>query len=84
MNMRFIDEVHRFERLALLIRLENTGPPDELAKTFNVTPRTLYRLLDDMKEVGAPICYDKKRQSYYYKNEGKFIIRFEYKTEESE
>ena len=32
-----------------------------------------------MKELGAPIKYNKERESYYYEFEGKFKIYFEQK-----
>lgn len=71
------------ERLDQLIRLKATGSPVELADYLNVTERTVYRMINKLKEIGCPIYYDKERNSYCYKCKGKIVIKFEeFKEEE--
>lgn len=64
------------ERLDFLIRKKSTGTPTELARRLEMSERNLYYILGTMKMRGAPIAYCKKRKSYYYHQEGQFLIGF--------
>jgi hypothetical protein len=44
-----MDYPHRIERIDQLIRIENTGTPDELAAKLKMTARSVYRYIADMK-----------------------------------
>lgn len=66
----------RLETLDNLIRTRSTGTPENLAKRLSISVRSLYHFLDVMRDLGAPICYNKASQSYYYKESGSFSIRF--------
>ena len=75
--MSIIDNKNKLERLDHLIRIKATGTPEELACKFDTTKRTIYRTINELKEIGCPIYYSKERDSYCYKYEGKLIIKFE-------
>jgi len=75
--MNVIDIKDKLERINTLIRLRATGTPKDLAKKLNITERTVYRLIKQLKDMGCPIYYDKHRGSYCYKEEGKLIFKFE-------
>lgn len=64
--MTFFDHIDRIKRLHLLIRHKSTGSPSELADRMDVSRSTLFRHLDDLRSMGAPIAYEKDRQTYYY------------------
>ncbi len=71
--------LHFFTRLELadfLISRRSTGRPSKLAKRLGISERTLYDFLEMMKDLGAPICYCKQSESYYYKEKGCFHVRF--------
>ena len=74
--MNVLDFKERIERLDHLIKQKATGSPEELAKRFNCTERTIYRMISQLKEMGCPVYYDKTRQSYCYEKEGclKFVF----------
>ena len=58
--MRFIDQIHRIERIDQLIRLKATGNPSELALKIGISESQLYEVLNIMKkELGGPILYSK-------------------------
>jgi len=59
-----------------LISREKTGTPTELSKKLKVSERQVYNYLDLLKEMGAPIDFCRKRQTYYYKEDGGFNFRF--------
>lgn len=67
---------YRLARLDYLIRTKTTDTPAALAKRLGISVRTLYEFLDMMRALDAPICYCKKRKSYYYKEPGEFNMRF--------
>jgi len=56
--------------------LKATGTPKELAEKIDVSERLLYDYLNEMKELGAPIYYDKERCCYCYSEEVKFEFGF--------
>jgi hypothetical protein len=68
-----INRLHTVDRL---IHIRGTGTPGCLARHLNISERSLYELIRLMKEMGAPIGYDKLRQSYYYEEEGRFDFSF--------
>lgn len=68
--------ITRLERLDQLIRIKSTGTPFQLAMRLNISERTLYHILNEMRIHGAPIQYSRSRQTYYYERKGEFYIRF--------
>ena len=41
-----------------------------------MSKRNLYRIINDMREDGFPIAFDRRRGSYYYENEVVFVFKF--------
>ncbi|MGW8121803.1 hypothetical protein ACV07N_04015 [Roseivirga echinicomitans] len=76
-----VKQLERIERLHNLIRLKATGPAKECAQRLKISERQLFRILEDMKNLGAPIDYDKARGSYYYINQVKWRFGFKAKKE---
>jgi predicted DNA-binding transcriptional regulator YafY len=66
----------RLQTIDYLIRIKGTGKPAQLAKRLRISERTLYEFLKMMKDLGAPIEYDRYKESYYYTEKGGFNIRF--------
>ena len=58
--------IERISRLHRLIQEEITGTPRELAFKFNVSERSIYLMIDWLKDYGATIKYDRKRKTYFY------------------
>ena len=61
-------------RIDHLIRIKGTGRPKDLADRLGVSRRSVFFYLNFMKERGAPIKYCFDRKSYYYDEEGSFIV----------
>ena len=68
--------IQRFKRIDALIQNKSTGTPAQLAEKLNISVSTLYDFIAVMKELGAPIKYDKSARRYYYEASGNFDIRF--------
>ncbi len=64
--MNFIIQIDRYRKIDELIQNECTGTPKEFAKKIGVGRSHLYRLLDKMKDNGAPIKYQRKHSTFIY------------------
>lgn len=65
-------QIALLERVDQLIRLKATGRPKQLAERLEVSEATIFRIIETMKEMNAPVCYDLSRQSYIYTEIAKF------------
>ena len=74
------DIFDRLTRIDYLIRIKGTGTPAQLAERLNVSERTIYDYISFMKSLGCPIKFDSYRESYFYEEEGSFIIAFHAKS----
>ena len=74
--MKLIQQLNQLERLDALIRRKATGTPRELARKFSVSERTVYNLLETLRQMGAEIEYCHSRCSYYYTIQMKFRYGF--------
>jgi len=54
------------------IKRKGTGNAEELSECLKVCPRTIYQLLDELRNLGASISYNKKRRSYCYMQDTEF------------
>lgn len=66
----------RIRYVDFLIRTKATGSAKQLAKKLQLSPRTTLEHIRVMKDLGCPIKYCRKRNSYYYDEEGKVVISF--------
>jgi predicted DNA-binding transcriptional regulator YafY len=69
--------LERLERIDRLIRIKGTGTPAELAARLKMSERNIYQYLNLMRDLGAPIKFDPYRETYYYSEEGQFVICFQ-------
>lgn len=67
--MALFDIINRAERIHRLIRSESTGSPSQFARKLGISRRQLYNLLDEFKDFGAEIKYDRSKRSFYYVND---------------
>jgi predicted DNA-binding transcriptional regulator YafY len=63
--MKYLENLAQLERIEALARKNATGTPKELAKKINVSERTIYRLIKNMKTKKIPIEFCRKRNSYF-------------------
>jgi predicted DNA-binding transcriptional regulator YafY len=64
--MKLSEKIKKLEFLHELIESEHTGSPQQLAGRINVSRRTLFRCLLDIKDLGFRISYCSYRQTYYF------------------
>ena len=73
---KLFDQIKLIERIDRLIRLKATGNPKTLAKKINVSESTIYRLIETIKELGAPVEYNLLYKSYIYTEDVNFFCGF--------
>lgn len=74
--MRFPSSYKRLMRLDDLIRRRATGSPSQLAQKLELSLSSTYGYLRYMKELGCPIVYSRREQTYYYREEGRLFMGF--------
>lgn len=65
--------LNRLEYIDQLIRLESTGNAYELGQKLNISRRHIYRLLEELKDLGASIVYLRQSNSYVYSKPCKLV-----------
>lgn len=71
--MSFIRYINRLKYLDYMIRKKATGDLETFAKKNNLSKRGLSDVLNEMKEMGFPIKFDRSRRTYYYDEEGEMV-----------
>lgn len=72
--MSLIDHLYLLQRVHDRIEHKSTGTPKEFADRLHISERTLYRIMEELKDLGADIAYSTERSSYVYNNEVKINI----------
>jgi len=73
---KLLQQIELIERIDQLIRLKATGTPKNFARRLSISDASLYRLIDTLKEMGAPIEFSVVYQSYIYSSEVNFMCGF--------
>lgn len=74
--MKLLESLDRIDRIDQLVRLKATGTPKRLAQKLEISERSVHRLIDMMKNMGAPIYYSISRQCYCYEKDVEFRFGF--------
>ncbi|GAB3431235.1 hypothetical protein [Niabella aquatica] len=67
----------RIKKINDYICRADTGKPKELAIKLKLSESQLYQYINVMKQLGAPIVYCRKKNTYYYTKPGSFSLGFE-------
>jgi bacteriocin-like protein len=65
--------IERVQFIDKLIRKKATGNIRVLAKKLNLSKSGTEKFIHEMKEIGFPITYCKKQNTYLYEHEGKMV-----------
>ena len=66
--------INRIRYIDSLVRIKGTGNADQLAKRMDLSRSVTLSYISAMKQEGFPIKYCRKRNSYYYSEEGRMTI----------
>lgn len=75
--MQLFETIDRLHRMHQLIQREATGTPEEFAGRFNIKRRQLYNILEEFKDYGACIRYNRVKNSFYYENNFEVYVKIE-------
>jgi len=75
--MSFIEKYQKIEAVHQLIKMKATGTPDEFANHIQKSRRCIYNIIDELKEMGANISYNRNRQSFEYLNNFDLSLRID-------
>ena len=59
--MQLFETIDRAQRIHRMIQKSATGTPSEFAERLHISRRLLYYLLDELKDFGAEIAYDRTK-----------------------
>ena len=71
--MSIIRHIQRLKFIDLMVRKKATGDLDTFSRKIRLSKRGLLNVIQDMKEMGFPIRYDRKLKSYYYHEDGELV-----------
>ncbi len=71
--MALSDKKEKLDYLLKLIETENAGTAKELSKRICVSPRTVERLISELRNEGYHIDFCAQRESYYLIDNDVFI-----------
>ncbi len=74
--MNYSDYMKKLSFLNDLLKQGDTGTAEDLAGKLNVSRRTVFRYLDELRINGAVIGYSKTKKTYYLENNFNFHINF--------
>lgn len=72
--MQLFETINRARQMHCYIQREATGSPDKFAEQLHVSRRMLYYLLEELKDFGAEIGYNRNKETFYYKNHFEFDL----------
>jgi hypothetical protein len=67
--MNLLERIDRMHRIHKLIQHEATGTPSEFAKKLHLSRGHLYFILDEFKDYGAIIKFNRKRGTFVFCND---------------
>ena len=69
--------IERIKAMDQLIQMKATGTAEEFAGKLNISRSTLMEYIDVLKQMEAPIAFDRFRNTYYYLFPCKLKIGYE-------
>lgn len=64
--MTNLKQLEHLKKIHKLIKIENTGTPNELAAKLRVSIRQVFLLIEQLREMDAPILFNRRTKTYYY------------------
>lgn len=78
--MNFSKQIERLQIVDKYIKEKSTGTPEEFASLLRISKRQLFRILEELKDYGAPIAYNRTLKTFYYQ-EKNFEIKINFSVQ---
>ena len=72
--MNNLRQIQQLRKLHGMIVLETTGSPKQLARNMRISERHLYHLLEQLRDMEAPIRFNRRANTYFYTNEFDLLV----------
>ena len=72
--MTNLKQLERLRKIHRLIKLECTGAPLELSKKLHISLRQTYLILEHLKDLEAPLKFNRRTKTYYYEYDFELTI----------
>ena len=79
--MKLFQYIDRFNLLDKLICQRRTGTQRQLALRLKISGSRLARIIEYLKDIDAPIAFDRSLNTYYYEKEYSIQIKVEVQQE---
>lgn len=79
--MKLFQYIDRINLLDKLIRQRRTGTQSELAVRLGLSVSRLARIIEYLKDIGAPIAFDRSLNTYCYEKDYSIQIKVEIQQE---
>ncbi len=76
--MDLIRKIKLLRTFDYYVRDQSTGKPKEFAQKLGISESSLYRLIKDVRFLGAEVEFNYRIESYVYKVPGSIFIGFEH------
>lgn len=73
--MSLLKHINRLKYIDYMIKRKATGNLETFSRKNSLCKRALTEIIHEMKELGFPIKYDRKRNTYYYEENGEMVKR---------
>ena len=70
-------QLNRLQQIDQLIRQKRTGNAEELAQKLRISRRLVYYWLDELKDMGLEIDYNREVKSFIYQKPYQINVSFE-------
>jgi hypothetical protein len=74
--MSSLKYVYRLQRMDDLIARRATGTPEAFAQRMHLCRSELMNCLNELRQLGTPVAYCRRRRSYYYPENKQLFIGF--------
>ncbi len=78
--MKTLKQIQRLQKAHKLIKQENTGTPKEFSLKLNISEREIYNILSHLKEIEAPLNFNRKANTYYYTDDFDLLVNISVKV----
>jgi biotin operon repressor len=66
--MEFVRQIERLQLLNKLVKENRTGNPEQLADRLGISRAKLYLILEELRDQGVWIRYNKRQNSFIYED----------------
>jgi predicted DNA-binding transcriptional regulator YafY len=73
--MQLFETIDRLHRIHKLIQQEATGTAEEFAERLHLGRRQLYNILEEFRDYGADIRYNRRKCTFYYGNNFEVLVK---------